>query len=86
MTIFPEDQGLSNLYGSGEFKTNREKSPEAVLGVPALMPALIATLEAAEVLKVILNRGRILRRCMLHVYLETGQLNEFEFEDPSPER
>jgi len=80
MTIFPDDQGLKCLYGSKEGKKNDTKGAEAILGVPALMPSIIATLQAMEVLKIILERGKIFRHSMVHVDLEGGQLNEFAFE------
>jgi len=81
MTIFPDDPGLKCLYGSEEGKKNDTKSAEAILGVPALTPSIIATLQAMEVLKIILKRGKIFRHSMVHVDLERGQLNEFAFEN-----
>jgi molybdopterin/thiamine biosynthesis adenylyltransferase len=77
MTIFPRDEGLGLLYGGEQVRPNEMKSPEAVLGVPALTPSIIATLQAMEVLKIILNRGRIFRHNMVHVDLERGEFNEF---------
>jgi len=81
MTIFPDDQGLKCLYGGEEVKVNDAKSPEAILGVPALTPSIIAALQAMEVLKIILKRGKIFRHIMVHVDLERGQLNEFVCEN-----
>jgi len=81
MTIFPDDPGLKCLYGSEEGRKNDTKSAEAILGVPALTPSIIATLQAMEVLKIILKRGKIFRHSMAHVDLEGGQLNEFAFEE-----
>ncbi|UCF72650.1 MAG: HesA/MoeB/ThiF family protein [Deltaproteobacteria bacterium] len=77
MTIFPDDEGLKCLYGDGEVKGNDAKSPEAILGVPALTPSMFAALQAMEVLKIILKRGKIFRHTIVHLDLETGQLNEF---------
>lgn len=80
MTIFPEDRGMNLLYGKnprGE-KSGRP-TPEAMLGVPAITPALIAALQAMEVLKILLDRGRVLRKTMLHADLETGRIEEFSF-------
>jgi molybdopterin/thiamine biosynthesis adenylyltransferase len=81
MTILPEDPGLKHLYGNAGANGDESKRPEAVLGVPALMPALMATLQVMEVLKIILKRGRIFRNVMVHMDLETGRMNEFFFED-----
>jgi molybdopterin/thiamine biosynthesis adenylyltransferase len=83
MTIFPEDPGLKNLYGSNQAKVDATKRPEAILGVPALTPSFIANLQAVEVLKIILERGKIFRNIMLHVDLEAGQVSEFSFH-PNP--
>ncbi|MBW1780577.1 MAG: HesA/MoeB/ThiF family protein [Deltaproteobacteria bacterium] len=86
MTIFPEDPGLTRLYGHHEAggvrsASDRSQSPEAVLGVPALTPAFIATLQAMEVIKIILKRGKLLQNVMLHVDLETGDMCPFTFSD-----
>ena len=80
MTIFPDDPGLKNLYGNEEVNVDKSTSPESVLGVPTLTPSLIATLQAMEVIKIILKRGRPIRNAMIHVDMETAQINEFLFE------
>ena len=80
MTIFPDDTGLKNLYGNKKKNENSSKSPEAILGIPALTPCLIATMQAMEVLKIIFKRGKIFNNAMLYVDLETGMMNEFVFE------
>jgi molybdopterin-synthase adenylyltransferase len=80
MTIFPGDPGLKQLYGNESAGSDRSKSPESVLGVPAPTPSLISTLQVMEVIKLILKRGKVFRNVMLHVDLETGEMNEFVFE------
>ncbi|OQY50541.1 MAG: hypothetical protein B6240_01395 [Desulfobacteraceae bacterium 4572_87] len=80
MTIFPEDRGFSLLYGTRDGKRNRKESPEAVLGVPAVTPSLVATLQAMEVIKILLGRGKPFRNSMVHVDMETGEMNRFSFE------
>jgi molybdopterin/thiamine biosynthesis adenylyltransferase len=80
MTIFPDDPGLKHLYGNESGSSDRSKNPESILGVPAPTPSLIGTLQVMEVLKIILKRGRIFRNVMLHVDLETGEMNEFVFD------
>ena len=82
MTIFPDDPGLQDLYGTGYSEKDKTKSAEAILGVPTLTPAFIATLQAMEVLKIILNRPGIFRNTMLHADLENGTLEKFSFERP----
>ncbi len=83
MTIFPDDQGLKLLYGGEEAKGDNAKRPEAILGVPALTPSIIASLQVMEVLKIILKRGKVFRHIMVHVDLERGQLNEYVCENCS---
>jgi molybdopterin/thiamine biosynthesis adenylyltransferase len=80
MTIFPDDPGLKHLYGNEKAGSERSKSPESVLGVPAPTPSLISTLQVMEVIKIILRRGKIFRNVMLHVDLETGEMNKFVFD------
>jgi len=80
MTIFPGDPGLKQLYGNEGSDLDRSKRPEAVLGVPALMPSLVATFQSMEALKIILGRGKTFRKAMVHVDLETGQMDKFSFE------
>jgi len=77
MTIFPEDAGLKQIYGSIRKNEDKSTRPESILGVPAITPSLIATLQAMEVLKILLNRGKVFRNVMLHVDLENGELNRF---------
>ncbi len=80
MTIFPEDPGLKTLYGDEPVEVDDTKRPEAIMGVPVLTPSFIANLQAVEVLKIILKRGKLFRNIMLHVDLEGGQVSEFSFQ------
>jgi molybdopterin/thiamine biosynthesis adenylyltransferase len=80
MSIFPGDLGLRQIYGNGvEEKRNQASRPEAILGVPGITPSLIATLQAMEVIKILLNRGTVSRNTMLYVDLERGEINRFTF-------
>ena len=82
MTIYPGDPGLQVLYGEGHSERDKTKSAEAIFGVPTLTPAFIATLQAMEVLKIILNRKEVFRNIMLHADLENGVLEKFSFKSP----
>jgi molybdopterin/thiamine biosynthesis adenylyltransferase len=84
MTVFPDDAGLKLLYGDAGRKRTDTKSPEAILGIPTLTPALIGTLEAMEVLKIILKHDTVFRNTMVYVDLDTGELNRFTFENNHP--
>ena len=79
MTIFPGDSGLELLYGNGDTPFNAEETPEAVLGVPAVTPSIIASFQVMEVIKILLDRGKVLRNMMIHIDLEEGAMEEFFF-------
>jgi len=49
------------------------------LGVPVLVPALIASMQAMEVVKILLNRSGVFRNTLVHMDLGNGQLNKYEF-------
>ena len=69
-TIFPEDKGLELIYGSN--KDLPEHGSEAELGAPTITPALIASLEAQEVIKILLKRGKLFRNKLLYLDIEDG--------------
>lgn len=59
-TIFPGDRLLDKLYPEGT-----GKGAETYFGNPSFTPALAASLQVAEVLKVLLNKEGILRNKLL---------------------
>ena len=78
-TIYPEDKGLELIYGP-EAQLNRTKGAETRLGCLAPGVNLIASLECAEVLKVLLEKDKALKNKLLVVDLadypfETLQLS-----------
>jgi len=76
MSVFPGDPGLRLLYG-GEIGVEEEAGrAETELGVPCPVPALIGVLQAMEVVKHLLGRGKVFHNAMLHVDLETGDFIE----------
>ena len=66
-TIFPEDAGLTQVYGPRE-KVDERKMQHA-LGTPPHAVSVISSLESAEVIKVLLGRDGILRNKLLIVDL-----------------
>lgn len=78
MTVFPGDVGVRQLYGEAASGADPDR-PEAVLGVPAVTAALIGTIQAMEVLKILLKRGSIFRNVMAYFDLENGRLELFRF-------
>lgn len=71
-TIFPEDKGLELIYGSD--KDLPEHGSEAELGAPTVTPALIASLESQEVVKILLKRGKLFRNRLLYLDIEEGTM------------
>jgi molybdopterin/thiamine biosynthesis adenylyltransferase len=78
MTIFPGDPGLRLLYPAGAAPPDPGR-PEAVLGVPAPTPAILATLQAMEAVKIITGCGKPIRNAMLQLDLAGGTLERFAF-------
>lgn len=80
MTIVPGDPGLKQIYHPQWAREESAKRPEAVLGVPSITAAFVATLEAMEVLKVLLGRGKPFRNMIAFVDLEGGEVHQLSFE------
>jgi molybdopterin/thiamine biosynthesis adenylyltransferase len=63
-TIYPGDRSLDKLYRSRD-GVGKEKE----LGCPAFIPNLISAIEVTEVVKVLLNKGDVLRNKALFINL-----------------
>jgi len=70
MTIFPGDPGLKALYSAGE-----DRGVETLEGNPATTPALVAAIQAQEVIKILCG-GELLRKGFL---LIDTSANLYEF-------
>jgi molybdopterin-synthase adenylyltransferase len=80
-TIYPDDFTLNPIYGKPGAKDLKSDSAESVLGVPALTPAFIGSLQVMEILKILLNRGNTFRKQMLYADLETGDFHQLSLEE-----
>lgn len=76
MTIFPEDKGLELIYGTTQGLP--ERGSEIRLGAPTVTPAIIASLEAQEVIKILLKRGKLFRNRLLYLDIENGTVEILE--------
>ena len=74
MTLLPEDPLREDLFDAGGGAT-----AESVMGTPPIAPAVIGSLQAMEVIKVLLGRGRPFQGRMLWADLENGVLEPFSF-------
>ena len=63
-TIFPKDRSLNKIYSG--YMDSEVDNP---LGNPSYTPALIASIEVSEVVKILINRGNLLRNKMIFVNL-----------------
>jgi molybdopterin/thiamine biosynthesis adenylyltransferase len=75
---------MRQLYGDPPDRPDPDR-PEAVLGVPAVTATLVGALQAMEVLKLLLKRGRPFRNTMAYIDLENGLFEAFrlgEVSDP----
>ena len=66
-TIFPEDRGLELIYGQPDDLKSR--GAEASLGCLPSAVSVLAAVETAEVVKIILGRGSLLRNKLLIIDL-----------------
>jgi molybdopterin/thiamine biosynthesis adenylyltransferase len=72
--IFPGDRTLCSLYPSeqrneSDADSNVEKGIEKVLGNPAFTPGLVASIQTAEVLKLLLHKESTLKNHVLRIDL-----------------
>lgn len=65
-TIFPGDDTLNKIYNMDK---QTSKGIEKEMGNPSFTPALAASIEASEVIKLLLRRGELLRKKMAFIDL-----------------
>ncbi|HEY6007507.1 MAG TPA: HesA/MoeB/ThiF family protein [Geobacteraceae bacterium] len=75
-TQFPGDDTIQQLYG----RWTEGKGVEQQLGNPSFTPALVASIEAAEVCKILLGEGETLRHRKLVINLLDMEFEEIFFE------
>jgi len=63
-TIFPGDDTLDKIYS-----TRDTKGIEEQMGNPSFTPALVASMQVSEMLKILLGRGELLRNKLLYIDL-----------------
>lgn len=78
-TIFPQDKGLELIYGSSK-EFNKQKGISG-LSVPTITPALIASLQVEEVVKILLQRGKLLRNKLLYINLEEHDIEILKLDE-----
>lgn len=76
-TIYPGDRTLDLLYAQG---TRKEKGIEKLLGNPSFTPALVASIEVSEAVKVLIGKGETLRKRVLYIDTLAQEYNVVELE------
>jgi molybdopterin/thiamine biosynthesis adenylyltransferase len=72
MTIFPGERSLRKIYRHW----SGGKGIEQQLGNPSFTPAVVASFEVAEVCKILLGQGRLLRNRQLNINLLDMEVEE----------
>ncbi|MEW5919987.1 MAG: HesA/MoeB/ThiF family protein [Bacillota bacterium] len=76
--IYPGDPGLEAVYGPTDVE--RDRGIEKELGNPATTPALVASLQAQEALKILLGTGELLRGRLLFIDTLQGVFESVQLE------
>ncbi len=79
MTIFPDDEGIEKIYSKKSASTGPEKNPVAIFGVPAVTPAVIASYQSMEVLKILLKKEMLLRKMLVYMNLAKCESKKLHF-------
>jgi len=69
--VLPGDDSLNFLYSK-----DLDKGEEQRLGNPSFTPALIASIEVSEAVKVLLDKGELLRKEALFIDLLDGEISK----------
>jgi molybdopterin-synthase adenylyltransferase len=80
MTVFPDDAGMENIYDKNRGPIPPEKNPALKLGVPAVTPAIIASFQVMETIKILLDRKEQLRKTLL--YLDAAKCESRKLQIP----
>ena len=75
VTQYPGEDILEQIY----FRHEEKKGIETRLGNPSFTPALIASLEVAEITKILLQAGELLRGRYLNIDLYNLEVDEIHF-------
>ncbi|WPC43674.1 HesA/MoeB/ThiF family protein [Clostridium sp. JS66] len=76
-TILPGDDTLNKIYNKDK---NQTKGVEKELGNPSFTPALAASIEVSEVIKILIGRGELLRKKVLFIDLLSSDYDVVSFE------
>jgi molybdopterin/thiamine biosynthesis adenylyltransferase len=75
-TIFPGDETLQHLY----HRHASRRGIEAQLGNPSFTPAVVASLQVAEICKILIGQGTLLRKKVLTINLLDSEIETVAIE------
>ncbi len=78
LTIFPQDRGLEQVYGPPQTHS-ADKGAETTLGNLGCTVSLVASLECAEVVKILLKKDTVLRNQLLIIDLTDYTFEKIQF-------
>lgn len=79
-TIWPDDTQIKALFDNGDDgPKNPAANAESILGVLSIIPAFIASLQAMEVVKILLKKGKPSSGRVLYADIELGEFNYLDF-------
>lgn len=73
-TIFPGEDTLSKIYRNGQ-----NRGAEKELGNPSFTPAVVASIQVSQVIKILIGRGELFRNRVLHIDLLDGEFEWIDF-------
>lgn len=73
-TIFPGEDTLSKIYKNGQ-----NRGAEKELGNPSFTPAVVASIQVSQVIKILIGRGELFRNRVLHIDLLDGEFEWIDF-------
>lgn len=76
-TVWPGERSLSKIYQNLQEESGIGHS----LGNPSFTPAMVASFEVAEVCKILLGQGRLLRKSLLTFNLLDMEIDEFSLQE-----
>lgn len=74
-TILPNDNTLDLIYPS-----DQQKGDEIRLGNPSFTPALVASIQVSEAMKVLLSKGELLTGGFMHIDLLSNDMEKIKFQ------
>jgi len=75
LTQYPGGNALQAVFGGCDTGTSAEES----LGTPSITPCITGSLQAMEVIKIILKKTGVFDNTMLHLDLQNGATQQFHF-------